>query len=478
MSDSTGVRVAVIGGGLTGLSAAHRLAQQDPSIRLSLFEASRRLGGLLYTEQSEGFLFEHGADNFITAMPSAYDLCRRIGLGDEIVAPAPRVARQLIALRGRLHPVPDGFSMVAPARVLPFVFTSLLSVPGKLRMACEYLMPPKHEGTEETLGAFIRRRLGREALEHLVEPLLASIFLGDLERLSVNATLPHLKKWERTYGSLIRALREQTRTAPARNGEAVPAAPKPPPMVTLRSGISTLPLTLASRLPQGSVHLGCPVSRLITLPGGRWRVGYEDGRTQDFDAVLLATPAPQTAAMLAELDMELACLLRRIRHVDCAVVSLAYDREAVRHPLNALGFMVPKVEGLDLVSVQFCSSRFQERAPAGKVLLRAIVGGGCRQDMSQMCDADIIAGVAGELRGLLRITGEPLLTKIVRWKQTTPQYQRGHEDLVNRIMAGLAKFANIVLAGDAYGGGGITGCVKSGEDAADAIIKARRSSLS
>jgi protoporphyrinogen/coproporphyrinogen III oxidase len=494
---STRRRVAVIGGGIAGLAAAHRLLELDPRCELTLFEAAARLGGVVSTVCEDGFQVEQSADNFITTVPWGVDLCKRLGLGDQLLGTNPAYRRTFVVRRGRLCRLPDGFLMMAPTQLWPLAVTPILSPLGKLRAAMEYFIPPRADEGDESMAHFVRRRLGRETFERLVEPLVSAVYAADLEKLSVLATLARFREMEHDFGSLIRAMRHYKASRPGSAGES---GARYSMFVTLRDGLSSLVAAIASRLPTGAVRLNTPVTH-IERSSDRWSVSTESQKKEDnlrisqsqdlksanlkspnlksqisdlrssFDAIILAAPSPVTARLLQPLDAALAADLASIEHSGTAVLSLGYDSQQIGHPLDGMGAVVPAVERSPILAVSFGSRKYPHRAPEGKTLLRVFVGGARRPEIAAMRDAELKPLVLEETSRLLRIRGEPCYCNIARWPGTMPQYHVGHKDLVARIERRVALLPNLALAGNAYHGVGLPDCIHGGELAAERILR-------
>ena len=485
-------RIAVIGGGISGLAAAHRLIELQPACQVVLFERDSRLGGVLSTVHEQGYQIEQSADNFITTVPYAVDLCKRLGLADELVQTNPRFRQTFVVHRGRLVKLPDGFLMMAPTRLWPLAVPPILSPLGKIRAALEYFIPPRSGDADESMAGFVRRRLGREAFERLVEPLVSAVYAADLEKLSVEATLSRFREMEREHGSLIRAMRramaarrqQQRSEKHAKNRDenqqnlAGQSGARYSMFVTLRNGLSHLVDVLAARLPQGTVRLNSPVTN-IKCTGGRWIVSFtvgseagkpSDTRHEEFDAVILATPSHVAADLLQSIDAELAAELARIEHSGTAIVSAAFGREQIGHALDGMGVVVPAVERSPILACSFSSQKYTHRSPDEDVVLRAFVGGARAPRMAEMPDEQLRPLVLNELAKLLQITGEPKYLRIAHWPRTMPQYHVGHKELVARIESRVATHAGLQLAGNAYHGVGIPDCIHSGETAAERAL--------
>lgn len=468
----------MIGGGISGLAAAHRLIELNPSCDLTLWEAGPRLGGVLSTVHRRGFEVEQSADNFITTVPWAVELCKRLGLGDQLVQTNPANRRAYVVRRGRLHTLPEGFLMMAPTRLWPLAVTAILSPWGKLRAAIEYFIPPRREQGDESMAGFVRRRLGREAFDRLVEPLVSSVYAADMEKLSLLATLPRFREMELEHGSLIRAMRRQMKTRRHAKSES---GARYSMFVTLRAGLSSMVEAIAARLPEGAVRLSTPIER-IERAGDRWRLspGLPSLRHQnappnglaaeEFDAVILATPSGTAARLFRPIDAELADQVGSIEHSGTAVVSLGYGREQVGHPLRGAGAVVPAIENSPILACSFSSQKYSHRAPEGKVLLRVFVGGARRPDLPIMEDEKLLPLVTEHLAQLLGAHGRPCFCDIAHWPGTMPQYHVGHKELVGRIEARVAELPALELCGNAYHGVGIPDCIHGGEQAAERLL--------
>lgn len=458
--------VIVVGGGISGLSAAERLAAGGA--RVTVLEASGRLGGIVHTERVDGLVMERGADSVVAAKPATRLLCERLGIADRLVGPTARGA--FVYRDGRLRRLPAGLSGLMPTRLGPLATSRLLSARGFARAALEPWQPvPADAGTDESLEAFVTRRVGREAYERLVEPLLAGIYAGDGRRLSVAATFPQLRAVERAHGSLVRGLRARSR-ATAVAGSA---------FLSLPGGLEELIAALAAALAATglvTVRRHAPVRAVVGgrhgVDDGRPRVVLDDGEWLDADAVVVATPAPRAAAIVAGEDAALAGELAAIAHGSTATVTLAVDRAAVPHRLDATGYVIPRVEGRDALACTFVSSKWAGRAPADVALFRVFVGGAHRAELVERDDAALVAIARRELRETLGVTAAPREVRVGRWLNAMPQYELGHPERVARIAALAAAHPWLAIAGNAFDGVGVPDCIRSGHGAADRLLAA------
>ena len=466
-------RVVVVGGGIAGLAAAHRVieiggARGEP-VALALCEARGHLGGTVGTERTDGFLLERGADSFITEKPWALRLCERLGLEPRLRSTDARFRRVYVVHRRRLVALPEGFLLLAPTRLGPVLRSSLFSWPGKARMALDLVLPRGRDGGDESLGAFVRRRFGPELLERVAQPLAGGIYTGDPERLSLAATMPRFLALERDHRSVILGLR---RTA-SRGETATAAGARFGLFVTLAGGMGELVESLAVRLPPASIRLhASAVSVEREGSAGGWRVRLASGETVAADGVILAGEAPRMASLVEDLDPALAARLRQVRYASSAAVALAYPRGAIRHPLDAFGYVVPRAEGRATLACTFSSVKYPGRAPDGHVLLRVFLGGALDAGVLDRDDAELVRLAREDVGALLGVEGVPALSRVWRYRSAMPQYDVGHLDRVAAIDRHLAQLPGLRLAGAAYRGVGVADCVRSGEESAEAVLAA------
>ncbi len=468
-------RVVVIGGGLSGLSAAHRMVTTASAARrpleVVLLEAKDRVGGAISTRRSEGFTIEGGADSFITNKPQGVELCQALGLGSQLIGTDPQHRRSFVVRQGRLMPVPEGFVLLAPNRLGPLLTTPILSFRGKLRMLLDLVLPRRDDEGDESLAAFVKRRLGREVLERLVQPLVAGIYTADPADLSLKATLPQFPAMEQAYGSLIRGALRQARLV--RSIERNASGARYGLFVTLADGMDTLPRSLAAALPQGTVRTSTAVRRISRPdPVSPWLIELLDGPPLSASAVVLATEAHAAARLIDGFDADLAQRLRAIPYASSLIVNVGYRRDQVAHPLDGFGAVVPAIERRSILAVSFLSVKFPHRAPPGTVLMRAFVGGAMQPELFDLDDAAVISLVRRDLTDLLGVTGEPLVLEVSRHSRAMPQYTLGHLDRIAAIRLQAARHSRLFLTGNAFDGVGIPDVIRNAQSAADAILKA------
>ena len=423
------------------------------------------------TVHRDGYLVEGGADNWITNVPWATDLCDRIGFANQLVETNAAHRSAFVIRRGKLRRIPPGFIVMAPSRIWPILTTQILSPWGKLRLACESFVSKRTEEDDESLASFVTRRLGRETYDRLVQPLIGGIYTGDSELLSLRSTMRRFQDMERDHGSLTRAIRHQNKD----QSTAGDSGARYSMFVAPRDGLSSFIDAIAARLHADSVRLDSTVTGLFRS-GAHWNVQTTNNAAgaELFDAVILATSASATAKLLSKLDPELADELGAISHASCSIVSLGYRRDQIAHPLDGFGFVVPRIEKRKILSTSFSSVKFPHRAPDGQVLLRVFVGGALQPELAALPDDALQQIATTDLGDLLGIRGEPQLVEISRRPAAMPQYYVGHGARVDRIEGRMAQHAGLGLAGNAFHGVGISHCIHSGQQAAERALAIAR----
>jgi len=461
-------RVAIIGGGISGLSAAFTLEKQRRSgapLEYILFEASSRLGGVLVTDRVDGCLVEAGPDSFLTEKPWAAELCREIGLGDQLIGSTDPDRKTYILVRGKLVVIPDGLMFMVPTRIMPTVLSPLFSIRTKLRMAGEWFYPPHKADGDESVAAMVERHYGAEMVDRLAGPLLSGVYGGEASQLSVRAVLPRFAEMEAKHGSLGRAM-----LAARRKMAQAPNAPARPLFTSLKDGMQQMVEALTARLPSSALKVGVSVQGIQRQDGG-WIVsaGYA---SDQFDAVIVATPALAAAELLRGPSSSLTSELDGIQYTSSITVNLGYNR-SVRDSLPpGFGFLVPRSEGKRMLAATFVHNKFPHRAPEDRALLRCFIAGAGNERVLQFGDEEILRTVREELRQIIGLTADPLFARIYRWKGAMAQYGVGHLERLQRIENLLSQLPGLALAGNGYRGIGVPDCVRSGSDAAGKALAA------
>jgi protoporphyrinogen/coproporphyrinogen III oxidase len=447
--------VAIVGGGISGLAAAYEL--QSRGISFVLLERAPTCGGVVRTERVDGYTIDAGPDALLTLKPAALELCRELGLAPRLQPQASRAT--FVVRRGHLRELPESAVLGIPTRWWPFATTRAFSWRGKLRMAAEAFVPPG-DGADESIASFMERRFGREAVDYLAEPLLAGIHGGDPARLSMRSAFPRFLDLESSHGSVIAGVRAKRRLA--KSGQ-----PPASPFVALPGGMTDLTDALLSRIGPGWIRTGVTIDNIFESSSG-YLIKTRDGSRIAASCVMLATPPGATSRLLGSIDPQLSFLCARIRSSSVVTVALGYPRSAVRHPLRGAGLVVPRTERLSIRALSWVSSKWSGRAPDGRVLLRAYVGGAADPDAIRRSDADIAASVQHDVVALVGAAGEPEIIRIYRWPDTTPQLEVGHSQLMAHIDRMLAAHPGLAVSASGFRGTGIADCV------ADAREQARR----
>ena len=461
-------RIAIVGGGISGLSAAFALEKHrrtGASLEYVLFESSSRVGGVLVTEWVDGCLLEAGPDSFLTEKPWASDLCREVGLGDQLIGSNDADRKTYILVKGKLVVIPDGLMFMVPTKITPTVLSPLFSSAAKLRMAREWFHPPRKAEADETVAAFVERHYGPEMVDRLADPLLSGVYGGEASQLSVRAVLPRFAEMEATHGSLGRAMLAARKKMPQASNTAAR-----PLFTSLKNGMQQMVDAVVSLLPASALRSNTPVQRIQRQSGG-WVVsaGYA---SDEFDAVIVATPA-QVAAELVGLDSaQLASELRGIQHTSSITVNLGYDRTVRASLPPGFGFLVPRSEGKRLLAATFVHNKFPHRAPEDRALLRCFIGGARNEQVLQAPDEEVVKVVREDLRQIVKLKADPLFSRVYRWKGAMAQYGVGHLERLQRIESLLQQLPGLALAGNGYRGIGVPDCVRSGSDAANKAMLA------
>lgn len=474
-------RVIVIGGGIAGLSAAYRLKKLLPGVELRLVETERRLGGKVLTDRVDDFVVEGGPDTFVSYKAAGIGLCRELGIEDRLHGTNKSVRGSFVMRKGRLYEMPEGLTGLIPSKFGPMATTGLISPFGKLRMGLDLFVPAKRDGQDESLAEFVRRRLGNELYERLIEPLMSGIYAGDGEDLSLGATFPQLRQSELEHGSLVAGMfatkkknREAARKAAesARAAEAagtpLPARRQWPAFVTPETGLAEIVEALVATFDARELLIGTKAKRIERV-GREWIVEIEGGEAIRCDALVVATPSHGAAPLLRGIDPVMADALAAIPHASTATLTVAYRESDLPRPLNAYGYVIPKREGRAVLATTWTSTKFPHRAPPGYALIRSFIGRAGNDAGIELSDEELLRMVKEEQRDVLGITAEPIFHRLFRWPLAMPQYTRGHLERLAAIESQTPKWPGLALAGNAYRGIGLPDCIASGEGAAKSI---------
>ncbi len=461
------MKIAIVGGGIAGLATAYYLQQESRKRNLKLeyrlIDSSPRFGGKIMTARESGFVVEGGPDSFITQKAAGIDLCRELGLGDRLVGTNDVARKVFVWSRGRLRMMPEGVMLIVPTRILPFVRSSLISWPGKIRMGMDAFIPPRRNDGDESLAHFVRRRLGNEALDRIAEPMIAGIYVADAEDLSLKSTFPRFLDMEKKYGSLIRGMMSQRRVS-----TKTPRPSSTSMFMTLRGGLQDLVDALVTRLEPGSLIAGKQVAALAK--SGGYTLTATDGTKFQVDRVVLATPAFASADLVRPFDPALASLLATIRYVSTSTVTFAFRQKELHRPLDGFGFVVPRSEKRKIIACSWSSTKFNYRAPEGYALLRAFIGGAHSERLAEQDEATLIEMTRDEFREMMGIDCEPVLTRVYRWPKGNAQYSVGHAGRVAEIDRMASRHPGLYLVGSAYHGVGIPDCIQDGARVANEIL--------
>ena len=472
-------RIAIVGGGVSGLSAAFALEQETKRgapLEYVLFESSARFGGVIHTESIDGCVVEAGPDSFLTEKPWAAELCRELGLGDQLIGSNDAERKTYILLKGRLVPLPDGLQFMVPTRLAATFFSPLFSWGTKARIIREWFYRPVGAKSENTVAEFVERHYGREMVERVANPLLAGVYGGSADELSVKSVLPRFLEMEAKHGSLGRAMVAASRNrqdaaavAELRSaGRTRASAPTQSLFTSLRDGMEQMVDALLARIPDAARRLNARI--LAVRPeSGKWLV-VSSGRTEEFDAVILATPAYAAGELLANASAELAGELNAIRYSSSVTAILSYDQKVRATLPSGFGFLIPRAENRRVRAATFVHNKFPLRTPDDRALIRCFLGGTRDEEILQLSDDETLALVRRELQQILGITAEPLLVRIYRWKQAMAQYGIGHSARVEWVKGLLCGMPGLALAGNGYNGIGVPDCVRSGSEAAARIL--------
>ncbi|ATW25699.1 protoporphyrinogen oxidase [Candidatus Formimonas warabiya] len=462
-------KVAIIGGGIAGLAAAYALEEKGENIEYTLIEKDARLGGKILTETHDGFLVEGGPDCFLSEKPSVIKLAEKIGLADSLIGTNDEFKGTYVYSGGRVHALPEGLMLMVPTKIVPFALSPLISWPGKMRMALDFVLPRKKDDDDETLHNFVVRRLGREALDKIAEPLIGGIHGGNPETMSLKASFPRFLDMERNYGSLIRAMLAARRRSPAKRPEGSGGKPGTY-FMSFKNGMGELTDALEKKL-GGRILKGKEVVK-VGRSGTHYQILGDGFGEITADAVIFALPAPEAAALIRGWDAASADILEETPMASSATVSLAFRREQLPFSPASFGFLIPHVEQRKINAVTFSSIKWNYRMPdEDSVLLRTFVGGAKNSHLACAGEEEILHWVKQDLKSILGISSNPVMSRIHRWIHARPQYTMGHLERLHRVEQRLKSLPGFYLAGGCYRGIGVPDCINDGMNAAENVMR-------
>ncbi|MEE4254922.1 MAG: protoporphyrinogen oxidase [Desulfuromusa sp.] len=460
-------RIAIIGAGISGLATAYAIEQQakhaEFEVETLVFEKEPRTGGKILSIQEDGFLCEWGPNGFLDNKPMTLDLCRQLQIDQQLLRSDDNARKRFIYSDKILHQMPEN----GPA----FLKSKLISWPGKFRLAAEMVIPKRESGGDETLAEFGRRRLGEEALNKLISPMVSGIFAGDPETMSLKSCFPRIYELEQEYGGLIRAMLRlaKKKRAEVKAGKAVASAAGPGGVLTsFNGGIQELTDGVAAAL-SGEVLTGHAVEKIEQKQDG-FSVVLDSGQQHDVDLVVTAAPAYAVAKMLEELNDKSSTILRQIPYATMNVVCFGYEQERISFDLNGFGYLIPKAEGCNTLGTLWDSSIFTNRAPEGKVLLRSMMGGAANAAAIELSEDEVKARTMNDLKQIMGINCEPDFVRIFRHHHAIPQYTCGHAERLQELEASLQNSPDLILTGNSFYGVGLNDCVHAANQAANKVI--------
>jgi oxygen-dependent protoporphyrinogen oxidase len=461
-------RIAIIGGGISGLSAAFYLEKaraEGTDLEYTLFEASQRLGGCMSSDRVEGCLVEAGPDSFLTEKPWAVALCKELGIADQLIGSNDSQRKTYIVVHGRLVAMPDGLMFMVPTQLMPTALSPLFSWSTKLRMLQELLHPPRPMQDDETVAQLVERHFGAEVVDRLADPLLSGVYGGDAGKLSARAVLPRFVEMEEKYGSLSRAMLAAHNKMLAQRKQQAPR----PLFTSLREGMQQMVDAIVARLRPESIRLRQHVQRVYE--NGGWRVSIEMNGDEQFDSVIVAAPANVAGVLLDGVDQGLARNLLDITYSSSVTVTLGYYKQQLTTLPPGFGFLVPRSEGTRMLACTFVHNKFPHRAPEDKGILRCFLGGARDEAVLGLNDEEMLETVHRELRDIVRLEAQPIFARVYRWREAMAQYEPGHIARVEQIEKRVAEIPGLALAGNAYHGIGVPDCVRSGNEAANKVVQ-------
>ena len=467
-------KIVIIGGGIAGLSAAYYAKKYAPDAQITMLEADKHWGGKITTDrvpfEDGDFIIEGGPDTFMATKPWGVALCKELGLGESLHGTNPITKNTYVLHKSKLQPLPDGLAMMIPTNIPSVLQSQLVSWPGKIRMGLDFLLPPQNGQHDESLGNFVSRRLGREAYENLIEPLMSGIYAGDGDHLSLRSTFPYLHDLEHKYGSLARGALKMRQQMASRGGATQGSRSA---FLTPTTGLAEIVEKLVETLDENGadLRLKTSVHALERSHDQTWEVKLDNGETLTAEGVIIAAPAYAAGEIVSNQDSELASVLKSIPYASTATVTLAYRQSDLSRELDGYGYVIPRREGRRALACTWTSTKFPHRAPDGYALIRVFVGRAGQESDIPWNETGLLDLAREELELTLGITAEPLVSRVFIWESAMPQYNLGHPEKLAQIDTALEKHPCLALAGNGYRGIGIPDCIHSGERAVEKIMK-------
>ncbi|RFU62283.1 protoporphyrinogen oxidase [Bacillus sp. V59.32b] len=457
-------KIAVIGGGITGLASAFYLQKKAREENLPfdvvLIEASPRLGGKVQTAVRDGFVIEKGPDSFIARKASASRLAKEVGMEDKLVSNT--AGKSYVLVKGHLHPMPGGSIMGIPTEIGPFVTTGLFSPLGKLRAAADFVLPRSDKKGDQSLGEFFRRRLGNEVLENLIEPLLSGIYAGDIDRLSLMATFPQFYQVEQEHRSLIFGMKKSTPKAPKN-------ASKKGNFLTFTTGLQSFIDAIEQHLMPGSVLKGVRVEDIVK-EGKQYKLDLNNGEVIYTDAIIASAPHQAISAMFSRYPF--FAPLKEMSATSVATVALAFEASAIKQDIDGTGFVVSRNSDYTITACTWTHKKWPHSTPDGKVLLRCYVGRAGDETIVDLSDEEIIKIVLEDLNKTMSITDKPDFSIVTRWKDSMPQYTVGHKQRIESVKKDVGdELPGVFLAGGSFEGLGLPDCIDQAERAVEDVVQ-------
>ena len=458
-------RIAIVGGGISGLSAAYYLAKAGHDC--TLIEAQPRLGGVIQTDKIDGCVIEGGPDSFIAQKPWAMDLIRELGIEDQVIGSNDHLRKTFVLRGGRLIPLPDGVQFMAPTKVMPMVMTPLVGLRSKVKMAMEWFRRPVEVSRDRSVAEFVKEHYGPEANKYLAQPMLAGVYGGSPEKLSVNSVLPRFVELERRYGSVSRGLVRARQQSPSGETETGQKSGPQSLFLSLRGGMRQLTDTLSRRL-EGRVRVVTAAAAAIERRPEGFQLAA-GGAAISAEEVVLATRAYQAGELLKQMDSRLADLLAGIPYTSSVTVNLLYPRPPFEHQLKGFGFLIPEAEQRRLTACTWVNTKFPHRATADRAVLRSFLSGAAADRASSSSDADVAGQAHQELSQLMHFRTKPATRRVCRWPRAMAQYEVGHQQRIEEVESRLANLPGLHLSGNCFAGIGIPDCIRRSKMVAELV---------